>query len=51
MIELATGQAVAPDEGGTASYPVRVEDGLVMLRLDAMIAPCGARSATAEAAP
>lgn len=51
MIELATGQAVAPDEGGTASYPVRVEDGLIMLRLDAAIVPCGARPATAEITP
>lgn len=32
-IELASGEAVAPDEGCTASYPVKVENGLVYLSL------------------
>ena len=30
-IELDSGQAVAPDEGCTASFPVKVEDGLVSI--------------------
>jgi nitrite reductase (NADH) small subunit len=34
-IELATGQAVAPDEGCAARYPVRVEDGVVAISLQA----------------
>lgn len=32
-IHLDTGLAVAPDEGCAASYPVRVEDGVVYLSL------------------
>lgn len=32
-IHLDTGQAVAPDEGCAARYPVRVENGRVRLRL------------------
>jgi nitrite reductase (NADH) small subunit len=32
-IALDSGQAVAPDEGCAARYPVRVENGLVRLRL------------------
>jgi nitrite reductase (NADH) small subunit len=32
-IELETGEAVAPDEGCAASYPVKVEDGVVLLGL------------------
>ncbi len=32
-IELATGEAVAPDEGCAATYPVKVEDGKVFLSL------------------
>lgn len=32
-IELSTGEAVAPDEGCTASHPVKVEDGIVYLAL------------------
>ena len=32
-IELATGEAVAPDEGCAATYPVKVEDGTVFLSL------------------
>ena len=35
MIELCDGRAVAPDEGCTASYPVRLEDGVVSICLDA----------------
>jgi len=34
LIELGSGMAVAPDEGGTPSYPVRIEAGMVMLKLD-----------------
>lgn len=34
-IQLDTGLAVAPDEGCAARYPVRVENGLVRLRLTA----------------
>lgn len=30
-IELDSGQAVAPDEGCTASFPVKVEDGIVSI--------------------
>lgn len=33
VIELETGQAVAPDQGCTATHPVRVEDGMVLLAL------------------
>ena len=32
-LDLANGQAKAPDEGCTPSYPVRVEDGRVFLAL------------------
>ena len=32
-IDLASGEAKAPDEGCTRSYPVRVEDGRVYLGL------------------
>jgi len=32
-IELATGEAVAPDEGCAATYPVKVENGTVFLSL------------------
>lgn len=35
VIELETGEAVAPDQGCTATHPVRVEDGTVMLALAA----------------
>jgi len=34
-IELATGEAVAPDEGCAATYPVKVENGTVYLSLPA----------------
>ena len=34
-IELQTGCAVAPDEGHTGSYPVKVEQGVVYLQLPA----------------
>ncbi len=34
-IELATGEAVAPDEGCAATYPVKVENGMVFLSLSA----------------
>lgn len=33
VLELADGQAVAPDEGCAASYSVKVEDGKVLLSL------------------
>jgi nitrite reductase (NADH) small subunit len=32
-IELETGLAVEPDEGCAASYPVRVENGIILLSL------------------
>jgi nitrite reductase (NADH) small subunit len=32
-IALATGCAIAPDEGSTRTYPVRVEGGMVMLEI------------------
>jgi len=31
LIDLGTGEAAAPDEGATACFPVRVEDGKVLL--------------------
>jgi len=34
MVELCDGRAVAPDEGCTVSYPVRVEEGVVALCLE-----------------
>ncbi|MFO1188916.1 MAG: nitrite reductase small subunit NirD [Alphaproteobacteria bacterium] len=40
MIDLGSGMAVAPDDGATASYPVQIEAGLVMLRLDAVRPAC-----------
>jgi len=33
VIELATGQAVAPDQGCTQAYPAKVENGVVWLSL------------------
>ena len=35
MIDLPTGQAVAPDKGCTAIHPVRIENGAVLLGLAA----------------
>jgi nitrite reductase [NAD(P)H] small subunit len=35
MIELCDGRAVAPDDGCAASHPVRVEDGVISLCLEA----------------
>ena len=32
-IELASGEAVAPDEGCTASYPIKEEGGMIYLSL------------------
>ena len=32
-IDLSTGGAIAPDEGATQRYPVKVEDGVVYLNL------------------
>lgn len=37
-IELTSGEVVAPDEGCTASYPVRIEQGRVSLCLKPEIA-------------
>ena len=34
VIELETGEAVAPDRGRTACFAVKVEDGLVWLQKD-----------------
>jgi len=33
VLELETGEAIAPDEGCAASYPVKIEDGKVYLAL------------------
>ncbi len=33
-IQLASGEAVAPDEGHTASFPVRIDNGVVFLSLE-----------------
>ncbi len=38
VIELATGKAVAPDEGCTHAYDVRVENGRLWLALTAAVA-------------
>jgi len=38
VIDLPTGQAVAPDRGNTACFAVKVEDGLVWLQKDEVIA-------------
>jgi len=35
-IALATGSAIAPDEGSTRTYPVKVEGGVVMLEIKAL---------------
>jgi len=32
-IELSSGEACAPDEGSTVTYPARVENGVVLLAL------------------
>lgn len=48
-IELASGQAVSPDEGCTATHPVTVEDGLVYLAL--YRADAGSAQDTEEALP
>jgi len=37
VIELETGQAVAPDRGRTACFAVKVEEGLVWLQKDEAI--------------
>lgn len=34
VIDLGTGEAVKPDEGAVACFAVRVQDGVVSLRLD-----------------
>lgn len=34
-LQLDTGQAVAPDEGCTNTYPIKVEDGQIYLQLAA----------------
>jgi nitrite reductase (NADH) small subunit len=33
QVELSTGQALAPDEGGTPCYAVKIEDGAVFVEL------------------
>jgi nitrite reductase (NADH) small subunit len=45
MIELGTGRAVAPDEGAVVTYPVRIEDGAVFVRLDPVAATAEAQGA------
>ncbi len=34
VIDLTNGHAVAPDKGCTENYPVRVEQGMVLISLD-----------------
>ena len=52
VIELETGAAVAPDEGAVAKFSVKVEDGKILLRLEAAIASSVAmRKAPTEAHP
>ncbi len=34
VLELKTGEAVAPDEGRAVTFPVRVESGIVYVELD-----------------
>jgi len=34
VLELETGEAVAPDEGRARVWPVRVEDGVIYLKLE-----------------
>ncbi|MBH9398335.1 nitrite reductase small subunit NirD [Pseudomonas aeruginosa] len=36
QIELESGEAVAPDQGGAHRHPVRVENGRVLLGLDSV---------------
>ena len=48
VIDLATGLAEAPDEGGTATYPVRVEDGRVYVSLPAAAAAGAANESEVE---
>ncbi len=38
VIELETGQAVAPDRGSTACFAVKIEEGFVWLQKDEVIA-------------
>ena len=38
VIELETGQAVAPDRGHTACFAVKIEEGFVWLQKDEVIA-------------
>lgn len=37
ILDLKTGQALAPDEGCATHYPVRVEDGRVLLLLSGVV--------------
>ncbi len=39
-IDLASGEALGPDEGCTNVFPVKVEDGRVLLQLVAVEAAC-----------
>ncbi len=43
-VELATGEAVAPDRGCVRAFPVRITDGVIELGL----APAAARASAAE---
>lgn len=38
VLELADGQAVPPDEGCAASYPIKVEEGKLFLKLESTAA-------------
>jgi nitrite reductase (NADH) small subunit len=37
-IDLTSGEAMGPDEGCTNVFPVRIEDGMVLLQLTAIVA-------------
>jgi nitrite reductase (NADH) small subunit len=53
VIDLSSGEATGPDEGATESFPVRIEDGSVLLgvsRLSALaVASAGHTGSTATA--
>lgn len=46
VLDLATGEAVGPDEGAARTIPVRLEDGRILIDVNA--APSGAKAAAFE---
>jgi nitrite reductase (NADH) small subunit len=50
-LSLESGEARAPDVGCVATYPVRVEEGVVWLSLTQAIAPTDVAAAHAQPAP